>query len=48
VALHAQGKALFVAVGSLHMVGPLGLPVLLRARGFEVERVTLETGPSTM
>ena len=41
VRLHEQGHALFVAVGSLHMVGPLGLPTLLRAKGFEVERVAL-------
>jgi uncharacterized protein YbaP (TraB family) len=38
-ALHARGKALFVAIGSLHMVGPVGLPALLAQRGFTVERV---------
>ena len=38
-ALHAEGKRVFAAVGSLHMVGPLGLPALLRERGYKVERV---------
>jgi uncharacterized protein YbaP (TraB family) len=37
--LHRAGKQVFAAVGSLHMIGPLGLPALLRQRGYEVERV---------
>lgn len=38
-ALHAKGNRVFAAVGSLHMVGPLGLPRLLAQRGFEVEAI---------
>jgi uncharacterized protein len=38
-ALHGEGQRLFVAVGALHMTGPKALPVLLKARGFRVERV---------
>jgi len=29
----------FAAVGSLHMVGKLGLPSLLAERGYRIERV---------
>jgi uncharacterized protein YbaP (TraB family) len=36
---HAKGKAVFAAVGILHMTGPKALPRLLQERGFEVERV---------
>lgn len=36
---HRPDQSLFVAVGSLHMVGKKGLPVLLRQQGFTVERV---------
>lgn len=36
--LHASGKRVFAAVGSLHMIGPTGLPTLLRQRGYKVEQ----------
>ena len=36
--LHAGGRQVFAAVGSLHTVGPNGLPALLRQRGFKVEQ----------
>ena len=42
-ALHASGKRVFAAVGSLHMIGPGGLPALLAQRGFRVERMTAAT-----
>ena len=38
-ALHSGGQAVFAAVGSLHMTGPLGLPSLLLQRGFQVDVV---------
>ncbi len=39
--LHAQGRRVFAAVGSLHMTGPQALPALLAARGFELRRIGL-------
>lgn len=38
-ALHAGGKRVFAAIGSLHMIGPNGLPALLAGRGYQVERI---------
>jgi uncharacterized protein YbaP (TraB family) len=43
-ALHDGGMQVFAAVGSLHMIGPLGLPALLARRGFVVERVPPQPG----
>jgi len=40
-ALHRAGQRVFAAVGALHMVGPLGLPVLMAQRGYVVQRVDL-------
>ena len=37
--LHSSGESVFAAVGSLHMIGPNGLPALLARRGFSVEAV---------
>ena len=39
--LHASGKQVFAAVGSLHMFGPNGLPALLKKRGYRVEQADL-------
>jgi hypothetical protein len=36
--LHSNGRQVFAAVGSLHMIGPTGLPALLRQRGYKVEQ----------
>jgi uncharacterized protein len=37
--LHQQGKRVLAAVGSLHMVGPLGLPAVLARQGYTVQRL---------
>ena len=36
---HGKGKPVLAAVGLLHMSGPQALPGLLKAQGFEVERL---------
>lgn len=41
-AWHEDGEAVFAAVGSLHMIGPQGLPALLKARGYRVERIVFK------
>ena len=41
-ALHREGRAVFAAVGALHMTGSKALPLLLQQRGFGVERVALQ------
>jgi uncharacterized protein len=38
-ALHERGQRVFAGVGSLHMIGPTGLPALMAQRGYRVERV---------
>jgi uncharacterized protein YbaP (TraB family) len=38
-ALHRDGKRVLVAVGALHMTGDQGLPRLMMARGYTVERL---------
>jgi uncharacterized protein YbaP (TraB family) len=40
--LHASGKKVFAAVGSLHMFGANGLPTLLEKRGYLVEQIELK------
>jgi uncharacterized protein len=40
--MHRSGKRVFGAVGSLHMIGPRGLPALLSELGYRVERVNFK------
>lgn len=44
-ALHLSGKRVFAAVGSLHMIGPRGLPALLARRGYRVEPIAPSNQP---
>jgi uncharacterized protein YbaP (TraB family) len=39
---HRRGQRVFAAVGSLHMIGPNGVPALLARRGFQVEPVRFD------
>jgi uncharacterized protein YbaP (TraB family) len=39
--LHRRGQRVFAGVGSLHMIGPNGVPTLLARRGFQVVPVPL-------
>ncbi len=43
--LHAAGRRVFAAVGSLHMIGPTGLPALMAQRGYRVERIVYNPNP---
>jgi uncharacterized protein YbaP (TraB family) len=43
--LHAVGQRVFAAVGSLHMIGPTGLPTLMAQRGYRVERIVFPQKP---
>ena len=38
-ALHAGGTPVFAAVGALHMTGARALPLLMREKGYQVERI---------
>jgi uncharacterized protein len=40
--LHRDGKKVFTAVGSLHMIGPKGIPALMKNMGYKVERVSFD------
>ena len=44
-ALHDGGARVFAGVGLLHMSGPQALPTLMRARGFNVQRVPFRATP---
>ena len=49
LSFHEAGKSLFVAVGSLHMAGPKGLPALLKQDGFDIQQIVpATTSPSAL
>jgi uncharacterized protein len=37
--IHAEEGLIFMAVGALHMVGPVGIPALLKNKGYSVDRL---------
>ncbi len=37
-ALHSGGQRVFAAIGSLHLIGPGGVPALLKRRGYKIEQ----------
>lgn len=37
--IHANEDGVFLAVGALHMVGPMGIPTLLKKQGYTVDRL---------
>ena len=43
--LHESGQSVFVAVGALHMSGPMGLPALLQKAGYSVQTVLPAAAP---
>jgi uncharacterized protein len=45
--LHAVGRRVFAAVGSLHMIGSTGLPALMAQRGYRVERIAYNQNKET-
>lgn len=46
VGLAGDGQTRFVVLGAGHMVGPKGIPALLAAQGFAVERILVGAAPA--
>jgi uncharacterized protein YbaP (TraB family) len=47
VGLAGDGRTRFVVLGAGHMVGPKGIPALLAAQGFAVERIRVGAHPAS-